>query len=1186
MYLKNIEVQGFKSFMHKMNFEFHNGITCIVGPNGSGKSNVADAVRWVLGEQSAKQLRGGNMQDVIFAGTETRKPQSYAYVSITLDNSDHKLDVDYDEVTVTRRLYRSGESEYILNGTNVRLRDIHELFYDTGIGKEGYSIIGQGRIDQIISGKQDDKRELFDEAAGIVKFKRRKMTALKKLDNERQNLIRVKDILSELSGRVGPLKAQAEKAKEYLKNRDRLKDLDINLYIRDREQVDEKLADIDSKYTIASDGLAEAKDTLEKTKAEYIAVEKELETIEEKINHIHRQDEANTLHIEQLNGHLQVLLEQVNSLESSSETNESRVQTLTAELESRLAQIRENEDKKAGISEKLAEAESEKRRAEESLAQLDDDLAKAEEESEQAKSDIISLLNQRAQVKSRLQRYDTLREQVDIRQAEIIQRELALKEDEDAVKEALDEAEEKLRKVKEETEAATVRISQLDGIIEKLRDECDAKEDELEKVRENYHRNASRLESLKGITERYEGYSYAVQRVMSLRKENSGIKGVVADIINADKKYETAIETALGGNIRNIVTDTQKTARNLIEQLKREKAGRVTFLPLNGLTVTGKNIPKELLSENGVIGLASELVTTEKEYEILPEYLLGKVVVIEDIDSAILLSNKYGHKNHLVTLSGEYLSPGGSMTGGAFKSKGNLLGRRREIEELGAEVEKQKEKIDALVKETEALNEKRNAQSEKRSTENEALHRSYIDQNTLEVEIRQIREKSDGLKLDREAIDREKRQLASQISSISSGSKDVNDELSVSESREYELKRRAEELDETIEALSEERARRSGSGERVRIALSGLNQQMAFVLETIERLKKEGSAIKASIDEIGEGDDRNRTVLETKLDEIEDTRKKIASAEKFGAESRDSEAFLLEKKDEMKESNRGFFEKRDALSEQITELDKECFRIQTQRERINESLANQEAELWDKYEITPSEAMKLKDEELSDYQSLKKEAGEAKKKIRSLGDVNVSAIGEYEEVSERYEFLSSQHEDLVKSEESLLKIIGELDRSMREQFNERFSAINEEFDKAFKELFGGGTGSVRLEEGADVLDADISIVSQPPGKKLQNIMQLSGGEKSLTAIALLFAIQNLKPSPFCLLDEIEAALDDANVVRFTRYLHKLTDNTQFIIITHRKGTMATADRLYGITMQEKGVSALVSVNLVEEELDN
>ena len=1186
MYLKSIEIQGFKSFAHKMNFEFHNGITCIVGPNGSGKSNVSDAVRWVLGEQSAKQLRGGNMQDVIFAGTETRKPQSMASVAITLDNSDHKLSVDYDEVTVTRRLYRSGESEYLINKAPVRLRDVHELFYDTGIGKEGYSIIGQGRIDQIISGKQEDKRELFDEAAGIVKFKRRKITALRKLDNERQNLLRVNDILAELTSRLEPLKNQSEKAKEYLVKKDRLKDLDLNIYLLDKEKVKNKLDSIDEKLSIAKNDLEKAGADLEKTKSEYVALERDLENIEDKITHIHRQDEANNLEIQQLSGHLEVLKEQINSIETSGESNESRRAELIAGIKEREEKIKENKALKEKLKEEMAQVLQSKKTEDEVMSAIDKELEEANNEADMAKGEIIDILNQRAQVKSKLQRYDTLREQVDIRHSEIIQRELNLKEDEDKIAVELEEAKAAKDRVEKEITERQSRINKYEARIQEIKQDVGEIKEELALKNERFHKDSSRLESLRNITERYEGFSFAVQTVMGLKKEKPGIKGVVADIISTEKKYETAIETALGGNIRNVVTDTQETARDLIEVLKTKKAGRVTFLPLDALTLTAREPEKELLNEKGVIGRASDLINVGKGFEILPEYLLGRVVVIDNIESAIKLSKKYKQRQHMVTLAGEYFSPGGSMTGGAFKSSGNLLGRKREIEELERSVKALKKSIADIGEEIEEKTVERKGLQENSAVENEALHRAYIEKNTADLSMKQIGERNAAIKLDRDELEKEKKELSNQRKDISSESKGVSKELTSSEEREKELNDSIDVLSARIRELEEKKEDEYKSGERVRIEESAIRQKNDYIDETLERLEEEKAGLIKESEELLAGADENKTLLQMRNDEAEKTKERIEKAKELGNQNKENEQFLIDRKAEMKESHKNFFEKRDELSERISELDKECFRIESQREKLTESLDSQEAYIWEEYELAPSETDRFRNPELTDYKEIKKEISEVRKTIRGLGEVNVGAIEEYKALSERHEFLSAQHDDLIKSEDSLMKIIAELDKSMRAQFNEKFADINAEFDKAFKELFGGGKGSLCLEEGVDVLEADITIISQPPGKKLQNMMQLSGGEKSLTAIALLFAIQHLKPSPFCLLDEIEAALDDANVARFTGYLHKLTDNTQFIIITHRKGTMSTADRLYGITMQEKGVSALVSVNLVEQELDN
>ena len=682
MYLKNIEVYGFKSFAQKINFEFHNGITGIVGPNGSGKSNVGDAVRWVLGEQSAKQLRGGNMQDVIFSGTENRKPLSFASVSITLDNSDHKLPVDYNEVTVTRRLYRSGESEYLINGSGCRLKDIQEMFYDTGIGKEGYSIIGQGQIDKILSGKPEERRELFDEAAGIVKFKRRKATTLKKLDEERQNLVRVTDILSELTKQLGPLEKQSETARIYLAKREELKELDVNLFLLDHQRTGELLKELEEKLEQAQRELNEAQAAYDQTKIEYDRLEQELEDLNHRLDTLKEEQQQNALLKQQYEGQVQVLEEQISSGKQNSEHYQNRLTALGEDLDRRTQEKEKLAEDKLELQSRLKEIRASLSKETEALENIVSNVEECTQAVEDGKNEIIEILNSRATTKGKVQRFDAMLEQLNIRKAEISQRILRLKSEEEVLEKERLNAQKQYDAVTAVIHSTNEECVRLDGEVQKLQDELKKQNSQMEIGQTAYHREASRLESLKNITERYDGYGNSIRRVMEQKNREPGIKGVVADIIHVQKDYEVAIETALGGSIQNIVTDNEQTAKRMIGFLKKNRFGRATFLPLSNISGRGGLNQRDVLSEPGVVGTANTLVNADKEYSELVMYLLGRVLVVDNIDHAIAIGKKYRHSLRMVTIEGESLSPGGSMTGGAFKNNSNLLGRRREIEEL------------------------------------------------------------------------------------------------------------------------------------------------------------------------------------------------------------------------------------------------------------------------------------------------------------------------------------------------------------------------------------------------------------------------------------------------------------------------------------------------------------------------
>ena len=1184
MYLKNIEVYGFKSFAQKINFEFHNGITGIVGPNGSGKSNVGDAVRWVLGEQSAKQLRGGNMQDVIFSGTENRKPLSFASVSITLDNSDHKLPVDYNEVTVARRLYRSGESEYLINGSSCRLKDIQEMFYDTGIGKEGYSIIGQGQIDKILSGKPEERRELFDEAAGIVKFKRRKITTLKKLDEERQNLVRVTDILSELTKQLGPLERQSETARIYLAKRDELKELDINLFLLDHQRTGELLNELETKLSQAQQELDEAQSAYEQTKAEYERLEQELEELNAKLDALKEEQQENALLKQQYEGQVKVLEEQISSGKQNSEHFRSRLAVLKDDLQKRSEEKEKLIEEKAALYNKLKETRDNLKKETESLENIVSNVEECTHAVEDGKNEIIEILNSRATTKGKAQRFDAMMEQLDIRKAEVSQRILRLKSEEAILESDREKAQKQYDAVTNVIQSTNAECVRLDEEIHQIQEKLKKQNSQMEIGQTAYHREASRLESLRNITERYDGYGNSIRRVMEQKSREPGIRGVVADIIHVQKDYEVAIETALGGSIQNIVTDNEQTAKRMISFLKKNRYGRATFLPLSNISGRGGLAQKDVLREPGVVGTANTLVEADAEYSELVMYLLGRVLVVDNIDHAIAIGKKYRHSLRMVTIEGESLSPGGSMTGGAFKNNSNLLGRRREIEELERSVGILKKELEETQR---AIGENRSRRNVLRDTVadlQQQLQQQYVEQNTAKMNLAQIQEKEDEIQNSYRRIEREQEELRQQAGEIRQDHSSIARELEDSRKDEEELEVFIETKQKELEEWKAEETEKNHVLEKIRLEESSLEQQNHFLQENISRLENEIEAFHRESEEITENLSRSAEEIHKKEDGIEELKKAVtecAGKEKVLDAKRIE---WQEEKEKRSNSHKSFFEKRDHLSEKTTLLDKECFRLRSHAEKIEEQRESQISYMWEEYEITPNNALQYRKEELTDRQTIKKDVLRIKDEIRKLGSVNVNAIEDYKNLLERHTFLSAQYEDIVKAEETLEGIIQELDEGMRKQFTEKFRDIQREFDKAFKELFGGGKGTLELAEDEDILEAGIRIISQPPGKKLQNMMQLSGGEKALTAIALLFAIQNLKPSPFCLLDEIEAALDDSNVGRFASYLQKLTKNTQFIIITHRRGTMNAADRLYGITMQEKGVSTLVSVDLVENQL--
>lgn len=1186
MYLKSIEVQGFKSFANKIVFDFHNGITGIVGPNGSGKSNVADAVRWVLGEQSAKQLRGAKMEDVIFAGTQNRKPVGFAYVAITLDNSDHALPVEYDEVTVSRRVYRSGESEYKINGHSCRLRDVTEMFYDTGIGKEGYSIIGQGQIDKILSGKPDERRELFDEAAGIVKFKRRKSAAIKKLENERSNLVRVNDILSELEKQVGPLKQQSEKAKEYLNYKTDLKKYDVNAFLLETDRIRKETAELNDRLKIVDDDLEDSKSEYDNTKSEYEAAENQLNDINAQIDENSQTVSALELENQKLQGEINVFTEQIKTFNANKQLHSERLLDIEKDKQNKNNSVKELREQYNDLNTELSEYNDKLAAINDTAKALNAEIEGISGQIDNRQNSIYDNLTEQSTIKAENQKFVTMLEQLEIKKSELTSHIIKGKSDESAQKQVIKSLTAELDNAVGKLEDINNSIEESNTSVTQLKAEIAEKNSELDKLTQNYHREKSRLESLINITERYDGYGNSIKKIMELKDSNPGILGVIADIVKVEKQYETAIETALGGTIQNIVTDKEATAKELIGYLKQNKLGRATFLPLNAIHARNTLENEACINEKSVIGVASNLVRVSFEYEGLAKYLLGRILVVDNIDNALLIAKKYKYTLRIVTLEGEQLNPGGSMTGGAFRNSSNLLGRRREIEELKQSVSNTNKQI---TQEKAAVADLRNQVAKYREaldSYNKLLRETHIRKNTIDVNLKQADLKLSEIIASYGDDIKEQASIDSEILKISESRNQVSGNLNLLDNQNEAARKEIENLGKTLETKKSEEAAVALKIENLKISHSSIEQKASFINENIERLCKELDNLEEEKTSIQEKIGETKELVSAKQADIELVKNSIEESERKITAIGEKLEDLRAAKEKVNASHKEFFKKREELNEKIILLEKDSMRLHNQYDRLEESYDSLVDYMWNEYELTYSYALELKSDELNNINDIRKQINILKAAIKKLGDVNVNAIEEYKSVSERYEFMKTQHDDMIEAEESLMKVIEELDEGMRAQFTAKFEEIKVEFDKVFKELFGGGRGTIELVEGEDILEAGILIISQPPGKKLQNMMQLSGGEKALTAIALLFAIQNLKPSPFCLLDEIEAALDDSNVGRYANYLHKLTKHTQFIVITHRRGTMSAADRLYGITMQEKGVSTLVSVDLIENDLND
>lgn len=1180
MFLKSLDIQGFKSFAEKTGFEFQKGITGIVGPNGSGKSNVSDAVKWVLGEQSAKQLRGGKMEDVIFAGTEARKPVGFASVAITFDNSDRKLDIDYDEVTVSRKVYRSGESEYKINDNICRLRDIEELFYDTGIGKEGYSLIGQGRIDKILSGRADERRELFDEAAGIVKYKRRKERAIKQLAIESDNLSRVDDILQELETRVGPLKNQAEKAKKYLELKEELKKYDCTSFVMQSDASEGELKELDGVISIAQGDYDKARGDYDGMRQQYAEAEERLESLAKQEEEIRIKTLSLNESIREKTAGKSVLEEQIRSIGVSIEETKESISRLSEKMPEKDEQIEALREEKSKLSKSVEEFNTKQQLLEDERQKVKSESERLERESEQGNERILEAVRKQSEKSALIDRLNfTIRN---------INESIASQEEkEGALTRLRDDCAQVTRQAQEELDKAVLLVNESLAAKEKIKEEirlnaeAEARDSgELHNLKNTRIKEQSDLEALKAVTERYEGYSESIRKIMEAQKGKQGVDGVVADLFKTDSEYETAIETALGAALQHIVTDTEKTAKELVAFLKENKAGRATFLPLDAIRAKEPIKEDDFKGETGVIGRASSLVKRDDRYSELGEYLLGRILVVDKLDNALKLARKKSYSVKMVTLEGEMLNPGGSITGGAYRHAGNLLSRRRKITEaakkiktLDAEIEKLEEKVEEHLKLKNELRERFEKADE------EAVQAGIL-RNTAGINLKNAQEREEEALNTKSDGDDRLKALAAELQEagekLELEKKELEDIKLQEENLRKELQSRRDAGAESLKAFDEAGARL----EELRLSFSTTLQQDKYIDEQIARIEEEKTELQ-----------KEKDALSDKLKELEDSLKEKESETTLSEEEiikqkeeiescQEKDAKLKEERQNLNEKNKSFFAKREKLAELLNELDKELLRLNSKKEKLENSLESLSEYMWQEYELTYSYALEFKDDTLGgDLFEIKRHCQELRDDIRALGDVNVNAIEEFKETNGRYVFLSEQHDDLIKATASLKGVISDLDKGMREQFADKFKDINKEFSKVFKELFGGGKGAVELQEGEDILDADVAIIAQPPGKKLQNMLQLSGGERALTAIALLFAIQNLKPSPFCLLDEIEAALDDANIGRFASFLGKLADKTQYIVITHRRGTMAVADRLYGITMQEKGISKLVSVEL-------
>ncbi len=1182
MYFKRLEMHGFKSFAEPVIIDFHEGITCIVGPNGSGKSNISDAVRWVLGEQSPKALRGGKMEEVIFNGTESRRPRGMAEVTLVIDNSTGILDIEYKEVAITRRMFRSGESEYLINDNPCRLKDIRELIMDTGIGVDGYSIIGQGKISDIVSNKPESRREIFEEAAGIVAYKTRKQETERKLIGTKNNLERIDDIVGEIEGRIGGLKEDSIKAKRYLELKEHYKDLEINIILRNIES------------------------TLHKNN-EYSGDISELGNKLDSINRQRKQADESFQELQKRNG---VLEELSSDLNRKLIENKDKMNSISSESRlnhEKLLHLRKEEERLSGevsnFAELIAAGEKELENLRTELTVIDENLADAEKRLQEKiylydsvtgesskfsniiddnNEKIISLNSEAASKKSEVKSYKSYQYTLEDRK-ERLQTELEkLQENQAKSTSELDEKNREIERLQRlQNEIKEKRQSQLEN-RQKLEQEELYLRRKLEELKICQSRTETRLHTIEEMEQNFEGYNYAVKYIM--RCGISGIEGVVGEMINVPEGYETAVETALGAAMQNIVVADDDCAKKAITALKVSQSGRLTFLPVDSINSKKAVLDGSITSDHGFCGIGSELIDFEPRYKKIFDYLLGRVAIVKDLNSAILLSKRGSNGVRFVTLDGEVINSGGAITGGRYKNKSaNLLERKNEISKLKNLLHSQEIGIDETSKK---LNEKKDALSEMIRISKEDVERIR----KCEISIARVK---DGItylenviadiKLNAEKNEKEIIQIDRDLSEMSDVILKFDEESRAAQS---EIEKIGKEMDEILQKHQKNKK-----------AIEFANQGITEARIDVNLWEEKRNNLNGNIEKNKEAVERLRVRSEEQVDKLSDIREDKGKLEQgTGGSNMQLERLKVKLLELQEDIEKVSLEKSEVgvklgeLGNEITRTDRESnlyrdqkYQLEIKKAKNDTQLDNMKDKLWNEFEISYAQAGDLRKEEFA-MSSAVKESREIRKELKEIGDVNVGAIEEYKQVSKRYEFLTEQREDILKAMEELEDLVNNLDKTIMRSFKENFNKVEENFENVFEELFGGGYAELRMENENNPLESGIEIVAQPPGKKLQNINLMSGGEKTMTAIALMFAVLKTKPTPFCILDEIEAALDDKNIDKFSHYLRKFAE-TQFALITHQKATMEHADVLYGITMPERGISKVLSLRMGDYDPD-
>ena len=1178
MYLKRLEIKGFKSFPTKTEIVFNEGITAIVGPNGSGKSNISDAIRWVLGEQSAKSLRGDKLEDVIFVGTESKKAMNYCEVAITLDNSDNKLDLGFSEVTIKRRAYRTGESEFFLNNKSCRLKDIKEILLDTGIGKDGYSIVEQGKVDEILSNNPVNRRKVFDEACGISKFRYKKQEAERNLKHTKENLERIDDIYIEIENQLKPLFLQQEKAVKYLEFNKKLKVLEVNSCIKEVAELEAELDELNKHSNLLgsqSNEIQKQKSTLEK------AVEEtniEIENINDGINK--SQDYINTIKsvISQKDAQVNLINEKIRNCKNEIERNKEETiyikEKLNSDkitLEKLINQKYEKEKIINDLNIDIKSIESNNKESRDKIETINRDL-------ENLKDEIINLLNNKQDATSKLSTLNANKDNINLRKETI---DLDIRE----IKYKIDKKIEEVSKASEKLEDKTKSMESLKNDEVKTNNDFNIllnKSNNIEKQIQNskYSLNdyKSKLNIYIEMENHYEGFNKGVKEVLK-NKNLQGIQGALGQVIEVPSEFEKSIEASLGAYMQNIITNDESSAKFAINYLKKNNLGRVTFLPMN-IIKSNKIDTRNIKVGTSFIGIASDLIKFDDKYRNIIENILGRTIIIDNIDNAIKFAKENNHKFKVVTLDGEILNPGGSLTGGSLRVSGNILSRKRLINEY-------KEKIELLKAEIDRLYIEKNEVDNNTKIIKEKLKQISIDINSLDKEIiienaelNKFKEEIKSLKISVEKLENEKDGLGSNLEYILEKSKLIKDDILSIDTKHDENKLQIESLTNKLKEYNSLYEDDKLKFDNLNLNLVKHNQIYESIIRDIQRISEENKTLENKYVQI-EKSLNDKTIETSKLEEdivIEET-EKISLNKQLVDNTRSLETKKLSK-ESLKEKLEDLNKESKNIDRQYIDLKESLFKVESKIERLKSNREDHINSLFEKYEITLDQAIEMKDDNLDvDKRYLEN----IRKEIRNLGNVNLDSIKEYEHIKERHDFYSEQKKDLEQSIEVIEKLIYELEENMKKEFESNFNKINENFKFVYKRLFGGGNGELKIVDKNNILESDIEITAQPPGKKMKNLNLLSGGEKALTAISILFSIILAKPTPFCILDEIEAPLDDANIFRFGEFLKELSNDTQFISVTHRRGTMEAADYIYGVTMQEKAISKVLSLKLKEAE---